>query len=96
MSSIRIYSARIAENHPETTVGTRNKDQSLRESEYSENSLKITVFLRTFRRLVGMSDSEFKGFRKEALKYFTRGGHLFRRPNSSRPTRRVVNNDVLR
>ena len=43
-----------------------------------------------------MSDSEFKGFRKEALKYFTRGGHLFRRPDSSRPARRVVDNDVSR
>ena len=45
---------------------------------------------------MGIDDKEFRRFRKEALKYFTRGGYLFRRPNSSRPTRRVVDEDALK
>ena len=43
-----------------------------------------------------MDDNEFRKFRKEALKYFTRGGHFFRRPDFSRPVQRVVDEAALK
>ena len=86
---IRAYPV-SAENEPSQI----NKDPPLREDEYSENSLKIAGFLQTLRRPAGMSDSEFRRFRREALNYFMRNGHLFRRPNTSKPARRVVDMDT--
>src|SRR5882757_1424324 len=67
------------------------------EDEYSDESQRIAEYLLSGgRRPRSVSTSEFGKFKKNALHFFVRRGHLFRRPDRRNPTRRVVDADERR
>ena len=66
------------------------------EGEYSEESKRMAKFLQDRRRPEGISNDEFRQLQKDSSKYFTRDGHLFRRPNAVRPSRRVVDHKAVK
>src|SRR6202012_5686827 len=53
-------------------------------------------FLQTRRRPEGLDNDEFRKLQRDSLKYFTRDGHLFRRPTNVKPSRRVVDHDAVK
>jgi RNase H-like domain found in reverse transcriptase/Integrase zinc binding domain/Reverse transcriptase (RNA-dependent DNA polymerase) len=71
-------------------VRPRGWNVPLKEDEYSEESLRIGRFLQTLERPPGLNTAKWRQFRKEALKYLTKDGYLWRRPEKQRPPRRVI------
>lgn len=66
------------------------------EGEYTEESKTLAKYLQDLQRPAGMNNNDFRKLQKDALNYFTRDGHLFRRPGANRPSRRVVDNDRIK
>jgi hypothetical protein len=64
--------------------------------EYSDKSQNYARWLTTLRRPEDMSMKEFSAFKKEAMKYLVREGHLFRRQSKNSPLRRVVDDAEIR
>ena len=65
----------------------------LQDGRYSEGSHEIARWLATLRRPKDMDAKRFRKFKKNALKYIVRDGHLFRRAGRNRPLRRVIDDD---
>ena len=61
-------------------------------SEYREESIKIIVYLTTLKKPAGISVSDFRKFKQEALKHGVHGQKLWQLPTKGIPTRLVVNN----
>ena len=72
-------------------AGANNNDDDLLKGEYGTQSKRITAFLLSGgQRPRGMGVKEFRKFRRRALNFLVRDGHLFRRPDKTNPVRRVI------
>ena len=72
-------------------AGANNNDDDLLEGEYGTQSKRIAAFLLSGgQRPRGMGVKEFRKFRRRALNFLVRDGHLFRRPDKTNPVRRVI------
>ena len=70
----------------EVEDGTEN----ILEPEYSEEHQRIARYLVSLQKPTGMSRSEFREFKRKALRYLVQGSHLFRRQGRNIPLRRVI------
>lgn len=63
---------------------------------WSEESLKIAEWLQTLRKPEGMSKSDYRAFKKRAVKYMVQDKVLFRRAGQNVPCRTVVDDEKKR
>ena len=74
---------------PDEEAAISEREGVLDES-YSADSQRIARWLLTFRRPQDLTKSEFRTFKKQALKFVVRDGHLFRKRSKNVPLVRVV------
>ena len=60
-------------------------------AEYSEDSVEITKYLITLRRLSRLITKKFRKFKDYVLKFVVRDKNLFRRASKNISLRRVIN-----
>jgi hypothetical protein len=65
-------------------------------AEYDEESIKIAVYLTTLKKPKDMSRTEFRSFKREALKYGVHGRKLWRLLTKGMPIKLVVDKEEIR
>lgn len=77
--------------------GEDTQEVPFQEEEYGDESRQIAAFLLSgLQRPPGMEGKEYVKFKKNALKYFVKNGHLFRRADNVNPVRRVIDDVDVR
>ena len=68
-------------------------DKDLLEDGYSDESWQIAQYLTTLKKPEGLSRTEFRSFKRNALQYAVLDGNLYRRAGKHVPQRLVIDSD---
>ena len=80
----------IAPIHADEIECEKTVVENVLEDGYSEDSQRIAQYLTTLRRPEGMGRSEFRAFKKRALRYAVMDGKLYRVGSKNVPNRLVI------
>ena len=71
-------------------------ESEILEAGYSEDSIRIAMYLKTLRRPTDVSSKDFRGFKKRALRFAVRNHQLWKRASKSVPMKLVIDDEEKR